>query len=115
MPPAPPPGPVPSVSPAEARRRLAEQPGFVLLDVREPEEVALAAVPGALTIPMHTVPLRLAEIPRTGEVAVLCHHGVRSWHVAQALRAHGWTNVVNVSGGIDAWSVSADPSIPRYA
>lgn len=105
---------VPSISPGEARRRLARQPGFVLLDVREPEELALAAVAGALTIPMHAVPLRLHELPREGEIAVLCHHGVRSWHVAQALLAHGFARVVNVAGGIDAWSLDADPSIPRY-
>jgi rhodanese-related sulfurtransferase len=106
---------VPSLGPAEALRALTQAPeDTVLLDVREPEELDLARVPGALAIPMHELPLRLGEVPRERMVLVLCHHGVRSWHVAQALLAHGWPRVANVSGGIDRWAVEIDPAIGRY-
>ena len=88
---------------------------MLLLDVREPEEQVLAGVPGAVNIPIGLVPARLAEIPRDRHVFVLCHHGIRSWHVAQALLAHGWPRVANVAGGIDRWAAEADPRIPRYS
>lgn len=106
---------VPSLTPLEARRAL-EAPGsdFVLLDVREPEELALARIEGALAIPMGEIPSRLAAIPRDRRIGVLCHHGVRSWQVAALLQAHGWPRVANVAGGIERWSLEADPRVPRY-
>lgn len=110
-----PPITVPAVTPAEARRLLDTQPAdTLLLDVREPDELALARVAGALAIPMHELPLRLAEVPRERHVLVLCHHGTRSWHVAQALLAHGWPRVANVSGGIDRWAREVDASVGTY-
>jgi len=86
----------------------------VLLDVREPREIALAAFPDAVHIPMRELPLRLRELNEDAEVAVLCHHGGRSAHVAQFLALHGFARVHNVAGGIDAYSLRVDPSIPRY-
>ena len=113
--PSPPAPPVPSLSPVEAQGLLTSgRDDVLLLDVREPEEQALAGVAGALCIPMELLWGRLAEIPREKQVLVLCHHGIRSWHVAHALLAHGWPRVANVAGGIDRWSAEADPSIPRY-
>ncbi len=90
----------------------------LLLDVREPAEWQAASVhlAGAelLQMSMHTIPARLGELDPDRPVAVLCHHGVRSQHVAAFLAHHGFERVANVVGGIDAWSVQADPTVPRY-
>lgn len=98
------------------RTHAAEQP--VLLDVREPWEVAQAALrlpdARALDIPMQQLPARLAEVPRDAPVVCLCHHGVRSLHVAAFLAQQGFDRVADVVGGIDAWSTQVDPSVPRY-
>ena len=67
-----------------------------------------------LQMSMHTIPARLGELDPDRPVAVLCHHGVRSQHVAAFLAHHGFERVANVVGGIDAWSVQADPTVPRY-
>jgi len=106
---------VPSMTPLEVRHAL-ERPAsdLLLLDVRERAELALAHVEGALTIPMSELSSRWGEIPRDRPIAVLCHHGIRSWQVAAALLAQGWTHVANVSGGIERWSLEADPRVARY-
>ena len=90
----------------------------LLLDVREPAEwqVASVRVGGAelLQLPMHSIPPRLSELDPERPVAVLCHHGGRSMQVAMFLAQHGFERVANVAGGIDAWSLQVDPSVPRY-
>ncbi len=91
-----------------------QRSGALLLDVREPAEIATVAVAGSVHIPMGEVPARLAEIPTDRHVLVLCHHGGRSARVTQFLRANGLTNTTNVAGGIDAWACQVDPSLPRY-
>lgn len=88
--------------------------GALLLDVREPDELACVQVTGATHIPMRDIPARLAEIPTDRPVLVLCHHGGRSGRVTQFLRAQGRDNVTNVAGGIDAWALEVDPALPRY-
>jgi rhodanese-related sulfurtransferase len=90
----------------------------VVLDVREPWEVQLATVQAdgfeLRTIPMADIPARLDELPRDRSIACLCHHGVRSARVTHFLHAQGFDDVVNITGGIDAWSVEFDPTVPRY-
>ena len=85
-----------------------------LLDVREPRELAVCAVAGALAIPMQEIPARLADLPRDRPIVVMCHHGMRSRMVAQFLRAQGFTGVINLDGGIDAWAGRIDPLMQRY-
>ncbi|MCU0967775.1 MAG: rhodanese-like domain-containing protein [Rubrivivax sp.] len=90
----------------------------LLLDVREPWEVALARIapPGAETlhVPMMQIPMRLAEIDAARPVVCICHHGMRSMQVAVFLERQGHDTVYNLSGGIDAWSREVDPQVPRY-
>lgn len=90
----------------------------MVLDVREPSEINTACVPVqgfVLTaIPMHEIPARLHELAPQTPIACLCHHGVRSLQVAYFLQQHGFLNVVNIKGGIDAWSRELDASIPLY-
>lgn len=87
---------------------------FVLLDVRRDDEVAHASVPGALHIPMNEVQFRTREIPRGKPVVVMCHLGERSWRIARFLLTDGHPDVYNLEGGIDAYSLDVDPSVPRY-
>jgi rhodanese-related sulfurtransferase len=87
---------------------------FVLLDVREPFELHAASLPEATHIPMRQIPVRLQELDREAEIAVLCHYGGRSERVAQFLTAQGFTNVHNVDGGIDAYAERIDKTVPRY-
>jgi rhodanese-related sulfurtransferase len=94
-------------------RRDADE-DLVLLDVREPDEVATAAIAGATTIPMGEIPLHLDELPTDRPIVVMCHHGGRSARVTNFLNANGYPNAVNLDGGIDEWSVQIDPSVPRY-
>ena len=86
----------------------------VVLDVREPWEVALARIPGSVAIPMHEIPARLAELPRQQAIVCLCHHGMRSMQVAVFLERNGFDTVCNLVGGIAAWSREIDPAVPTY-
>lgn len=100
------------LTPTEVQTELAR--GAILLDVRQPEELELAAVRGALHIPMGEIPHRLSDVPSDTTIAVLCHHGMRSMQVARFLERNGYADVINVTGGIAAWSDSVDASIPHY-
>jgi rhodanese-related sulfurtransferase len=90
----------------------------VVLDVREPHELSIASVQPEgcelLAIPMSTIPVRLVELDPERPIACLCHHGGRSMQVAHFLAGHGFAQVANIAGGIHAWSLELDPSIPRY-
>lgn len=96
-----------------AQWRAGDKP-FVLLDVREAEEIAIAAIPGATHIPMREITARAGELQTDADIAVLCHYGGRSEAVAGFLRARGFERVRNVEGGIDAYALRVDRSIPRY-
>jgi len=84
-----------------------------LLDVREPYEYQIAQIGGTL-IPQNDVPNRLAEIPRDREIVVHCRSGARSQRIAELLKQSGYTQVVNLAGGILAWSDEIDPSVQKY-
>lgn len=99
--------------PRDAHAALASG-GALLLDVREPHELAICRIAGSTDIPMRTLPSRLHDLPRDRAILVLCHHGGRSDRVARFLRQQGFDRVANVTGGIDAWALSVDPSLRRY-
>lgn len=90
------------------------RPAPVLLDVREPWEVAHASMPGIVAIPMGQIPGRVDELEPDRPVVCVCHHGMRSMQVAMFLERRGFSDVWNLSGGIDAWSRQVDPSCPTY-
>jgi rhodanese-related sulfurtransferase len=102
------------IGPAELKHRLARGDQLRLLDVREPEEIAQAPFPGALHVPIGDVPSRVSELDPDAEWVIVCHHGIRSAQVATYLARMGFERVANLSGGIDQWSLTVDPSIPRY-
>ena len=86
----------------------------VLVDVREAWEFERARIEGARLVPMREVAARLHEIDPAKPVVAICHHGGRSMQVALFLEKAGYSNVHNLVGGVDAWSRSVDPAIPRY-
>jgi adenylyltransferase/sulfurtransferase len=88
--------------------------GALLLDVREPNEVAVCAVAGSRHVPMRQIPASLNLLPKDRLILVMCHAGVRSMRVTQFLRANGYSQVSNVAGGIDAWAMQIDPAMARY-
>lgn len=98
---------------ALARMRETGEP-HVILDVREPWEVAACAIDGSMHIPMRELPARLSEIPQDSLVIALCHHGIRSLQVTEWLRRNGFSNVVNLTAGIDAWARQIDSSMATY-
>jgi rhodanese-related sulfurtransferase len=102
------------IDPIALKRRRDQGEEIFVLDVREPQEIEIAPFPGAAHIPMGDIPSRLTELDPDRETVVVCHHGVRSAQVAMYLARMGFESVLNLSGGIDAWSEEADPSTPRY-
>jgi adenylyltransferase/sulfurtransferase len=100
-----------SVKDLKARRDAGED--VFLLDVREPYEYQIAQIGGTL-IPQNDVPNRLAEIPRDREIVVQCRSGARSQRIAELLKQAGYRDVVNLAGGILAWSDEIDPSVQKY-
>jgi rhodanese-related sulfurtransferase len=102
------------IAPIDLKARIDRGEKPFILDVREAEEVAVAAFPNATHIPMGEIPARLNELDPDRETIVVCHHGVRSAQVAMYLARMGFEHAVNLIGGIDAWSEEADPTTPRY-
>lgn len=89
-----------------------EQP--LLLDVRQPWEYEICKLDNSLLIPMSTVPANLDQLDKDRETVVICHHGVRSRRVAYFLEQAGFTNVINLRGGLDAWARSVDVHMATY-
>jgi len=103
------------LTPRQLQERLAaggEPP--VILDVRQPWEAQVCALPGSTLIPMNDVPHRVGELNKDDEIVVLCHHGVRSQRVAYYLMTLGFHNLYNLSGGIDAWAKDVDAKMATY-
>jgi adenylyltransferase/sulfurtransferase len=104
---------IPQLSVKDYKNRIDKGEDLFLLDVREPYEYQIAQIGGVL-IPQNDVPNRLAEIPRDKEIVVQCRSGARSQRIAELLKEQGYTNVVNLAGGILAWADEIDPKIQKY-
>lgn len=105
---------LPEIEPRDLAARLQAGEALTLLDIREPYELLISQLPNARHIPMGTLQWRLDEIPREEPVVVFCRTGIRSIAVVSQLLAAGFSNVTNLRGGIDAWSLEVDPTVPRY-
>lgn len=99
---------------AEETKQKLDKKEAVLLDVREPWEVATASVKGAKVIPMGELQARVQELDPDDHILVMCHHGVRSLKVTSWLREQGYGKVQSVRGGIDAWARKVDPKVATY-
>jgi rhodanese-related sulfurtransferase len=82
-----------------------------LLDVREPDEWSAGHAPGAVHLPMREIPARMEDVPRDGDVVVVCRSGARSGQVVAYLMQHGYENVVNLDGGMLDWAVASRPLV----
>ena len=105
---------VTQMDPAGLKAKMDAGESFCLLDVREPWEIAIAAIPGHRAIPMHELPARLKELDTAAEIVVMCHAGGRSQRAAEFLVAQGYPRVSSLRGGITAWSRDIDPDVPEY-
>ena len=101
-----------------AQRLSSGDTSIQLVDVREPQELEIASIEGFVNLPLSQFTEWGDQVPNLfnpqAETLVLCHHGIRSAQMCQWLIAQGFTNVQNISGGIDAYSVLVDHSIPQY-
>lgn len=102
------------ISAIELKTRIQNEPQLFLLDVREPNEFEYARIENSVLIPLNQIPQRLGELNPQQEMVVICHHGIRSRQACMYLVNSGFKNVINLTGGIDAWSCECDSSVPRY-
>jgi rhodanese-related sulfurtransferase len=93
---------------------LLKQGKIKLLDVRTPEEFAIASVPGSVLVDQSLAQEIMQTWSKETPIVTMCHHGMRSLDAAAYLRGHGFSNTKSMSGGIEAWSQQIDASIPRY-
>jgi rhodanese-related sulfurtransferase len=103
--------------PPPVAQSLLDRQAVRLVDCREPFEFEICRISGAVLIPMNETPARLQELESMADeapIVVYCHHGVRSLNVVAWLRRNGLENCWSLAGGIDAWSLLADASVPRY-
>jgi adenylyltransferase/sulfurtransferase len=106
---------VPEITVTELKQKLDRGEDVQLVDVREPEEVAIARIPNAVHIPLAQVLNRMGELDPSRETVVHCKGGVRSARAIEALKRSGFGgNLTNLRGGITAWSDEVDPSVPKY-
>jgi len=102
------------MTPAEFSERRGAGESFILLDVREHEELAIASVDGTTHIPMGEITARISELDPDAPIVCMCHHGMRSASVASFLEQSDFTNVTNLTGGIDRWAIEVDVALARY-
>ncbi|HVF28490.1 MAG TPA: rhodanese-like domain-containing protein [Pyrinomonadaceae bacterium] len=103
-----------SITPAQLDERIKRGDELRLIDVREPEEHAVASVEGAELLPLSKFSDWAETLNPEEEFVVMCHHGIRSAQVCMILAREGFTKLNNLSGGIDRWSCEVDRRVPRY-
>lgn len=92
----------------------AARPAPYLLDVREAWEFERCHIQGAVLMAMNTVPSRFQELDDEAVIVCICHHGARSMQVAAFLERQGFSNMINLTGGVHAWAQQVDPTMPTY-
>ncbi|MGH9765675.1 MAG: ThiF family adenylyltransferase, partial [Blastocatellia bacterium] len=102
------------ITPLELQAKINRGDDFVLVDVREPEEYAIARIPGSRLIPLRTVPDRIKDHSTADEIVVKCRSGVRIAKAVDFMKQSGYRKVRNLVGGILRWSDDVDPNVPKY-
>ena len=106
---------MPEITATELKQRLDNGDDIQIVDVREADEVAVATIPNSIHIPLAQVLNRMSEIDPARETVVHCKMGGRSARAIEALKRSGFTgNLLNLTGGITAWSNEVDPNVPKY-
>jgi rhodanese-related sulfurtransferase len=104
------------IGPRELAERLRRGERIFLLDVRQPWEHQLSRLQDQALVPLPELPDRIDEVqpPEGAQIVCYCHHGVRSLTAAALLRDAGFADALSLAGGIDLWSRTVDPAVPRY-
>ena len=102
------------ITPTEFVRLREGDARWQVLDVREPWEIEVSSIEHAILIPMGDVPKRVSELDSSRPTAVLCRSGTRSRNVAEFLAEQGFSQLINITGGIIAWSQEVDNSLEQY-
>jgi len=98
----------------ELKNYINNKKDFILLDVRENFELEIASICHSIHIPMKDIPKRINELDKNKEIIIICKSGIRSARVCEFLQKNDFLKLKNVSGGINAWSIEIDNSIPLY-
>ncbi len=102
------------MTPKELKTLLDSGEKPTILDVREPHEYEICRLSGSILIPLGQIAVRMDELNRDDDIVVHCKMGGRSAKAVEQMQKAGFTNVKNLTGGIDRWSQEVDPSVPRY-
>ena len=102
------------IDPIDVKSKQERRDPFIFLDVREPHEYQIAKISGTRLIPVGELPKYLDDLPRDAEIVVHCKSGARSQKAVDLLKSSGYANVLNMTGGIAAWSDKVDSTIPKY-
>jgi rhodanese-related sulfurtransferase len=105
---------VQNITPTELSARLDSGEDMLIVDIREHWELQINGLKGAVHIPLGDFPAALRAIPEDKPVVIICHTGRRSAYLVDWLDMQGYTNVLNLAGGLDRWAREVDPSLPRY-
>lgn len=84
--------------------RIASGEDVLLVDIRTPAEIAQGAIPDAMQLPMHLIPIRMNELPKDRDVVLYCRSGARSYQACAYMLQQGYDRVLNLRGGIIAWA-----------
>jgi len=95
---------VKEIGSVELEKRLSKEEGFYLLDIRSEAEVVHGMLPNSAHLPMHLIPVRMNEFPKDREIVLYCRSGARSYHACMYLMQQGFSNVINLKGGIIDWA-----------
>jgi len=87
---------------------------LTLLDVREPWEYEICHIDDSILIPMGQIPNNMDQLGKDNPIVVICHHGIRSQKVAMYLKHHGFQDIINLTGGVDAWAIDVDLNMAKY-
>lgn len=99
----------------DLQARVSRGEDFTLLDIRSAGELARGMLPDAEHLPMHLIPVRINDLPKDKDVILYCHSGARSYHACAYLAQQGFTNAINLSGGILGWARSGQQLAVRKA
>lgn len=106
--------PIMQLSALQLQEKIRQNQQLLLLDVREQHEYSYAHIQGSQLMPLGLIPTKAKALERDQDIVLICHHGVRSMQAAVFLNHSGFKRLYNLTGGIDAWSVECDSSVPRY-
>jgi rhodanese-related sulfurtransferase len=105
---------IPAIEVEDLQHLLQSATPPLVIDVREQREYDICQIPGSQLIPLADLPQRAAELPKDRRIVMHCHHGGRSARATAFLLQNGFDNVVNLVGGIHAWSERIDPTVKTY-